>query len=100
MPKKKKLKLTDLSVKSFVTMPAGQKKDVKGGAERTVDCEPPTLTESCGGTCETCNTCYTCPVTACGGQCETMVTDCSCETCGCPDPSLDSCINKPWVCPY
>jgi hypothetical protein len=94
MTKKRKLKLDELKVKSFVTVVDSQYARARGGEEVTAYC---TVGESCPGSCETCNTCPTnCPYTECGGQCETLPTNCTCETCGCPDPSGDSCIKCPW----
>lgn len=92
MPKKKRLKLNELTVKSFVTRLGDQSRAVKGGLPNTVTCPPPTEGESCGGTCETCFgfTCATCILETCE-TCDTCVT---CNTCGgytCPYSQCKTC---------
>lgn len=77
MPKKKKIKLEGLKVKSFVTVSDGQTKKALAGATETVTCETHCgeCTDSCV-TCETCHTCnhqYTCPV-----DCTWWTSPCKC----------------------
>jgi hypothetical protein len=88
MPKKKKLKLNELKVKSFVTVLSDESKAVKGGSvsicktcglECSVGCPETYDTEcpSCGGTCRTeCGSCETCAT--CGPSCPWS----ECKTCG------------------
>jgi len=93
MPKKKRLKLNELTVKSFVTRLGDQSRAVKGGAENTVTCPTGTVCESCEGTCETCFYGPTC-ATWCAATCETCDTCVTCNTCGgntCPYSKCQTC---------
>jgi hypothetical protein len=62
MPKKKKLQLKALKVRSFVTELGNEARKVRGGESAETNCDPtceaPCVTNSCA-TCATCNTCYT-----------------------------------------
>ncbi len=89
MPKKKKLKLNQLKVKSFVTeMDDRQAEKVKGGDTAytcPASCIVACFTDeaiTCGGTCgQSCNgTCNTCGY-SCGGTCETCHTYNTCFPC-------------------
>jgi len=96
MPKKKKLKLNDLKVQSFVTDLKGQVHmvKVKGGvnSDTPIPCGGTGTDVSCEticGTCDTCNTECTCLT------CETCATCESCEPCG--GSGYKTCI-RPWEC--
>ena len=88
MPKKKKIKLEGLKVKSFVTVSDGQTKKALAGATRTVTCntncgQETCLTcltcESCNTEiCATCNTCQTCPY-SCQPDCTWYTSPCKCD---------------------
>jgi hypothetical protein len=88
MPKKKKLQLGSLKVKSFVTQLGEDAKKAKGGESENTLC-----IDTCmfcpSNTCDTCDTCDTCMQSCygtCGGSCDTgcgtYLSDCTCpETC-------------------
>lgn len=89
MPKKMKLKLNELKVKSFVTLLENNAQDVKvGGGTAPITCPL-----SCGGPC-TENTCMGTPC------CETMDTDCSCNTCDCVTQNTCGDTCKLILCPW
>lgn len=86
--KHKKMKLVDLKVKSFVTVPVGDAQKIKAGKDLVLPTEG----------LDTCwNGCDTTGCTIYGGSCQECITDtCGCDTiidtCTCPPPPTYSCL--------
>lgn len=102
MPKKKKLKLDAIKVKSFVTLPESQEDKVKGGASLETNCFETCVAVICETNEYSCmGTCYQSCVNCGGGGTRTCYTACG-ETCDygfqCLSIKPDLCTQDVFVC--